>query len=283
MFPRGSLVDRLVALAVDEDLYAGDVTARCCIPNGHRSKARIIARESLVFCGGPILNRISEIAGFDLRWDTHGEDGHQYGEGFVVASAEGSTQDLLSIERVCINFLQHLSGIATLTRKIVEVASTVVVLDTRKTTPGWRLLEKYATRIGGAKNHRANLGDLILIKNNHIDAHGGDIETLFTQIELTRPWHMSVECEVRTPDELKKVLPYNPDFLLLDNMTNESITECLRLLKDMGYQGGVEVSGGVVPERLKELAEIGVKAVSMGSLTTQSRSVDISMRLESVN
>lgn len=279
MFPQGTCVDRLISLAVDEDLGNGDVTSRCCVPEGHRSRARIIAREEFVFCGGPLLNRIAEVAAFGVRWHSLAGEGQAMSDGDVVADAEGDTRELLALERVSLNFLQRLSGVATYTATVTARTAGMVVLDTRKTTPGWRVLEKYATRIGGARNHRGNLGDLILIKNNHIDAHGGDIDRLFAQIEQERPWHMPVECEVRSLVELRAVLPHRPDFILLDNMSDSMIVESLSLLKEEGYEDCVEVSGGVTPERLAALAEIGVPAVSMGSLTTQAVSVDISMRL----
>lgn len=279
MFPRGTFVDRLISLALDEDLSNGDVTSRCCIPEGHRSRARIIARQEFFFCGGPLLNRIAEVAAFEVRWHSLVGEGQRLGDGDVVADAEGDTRELLSLERVSLNFLQRLSGVATHTAAVTAQSAGMIVLDTRKTTPGWRVLEKYATRIGGARNHRCNLGDLILIKNNHLDAHGGDVDGLFVQIERERPWHMPIECEVRSLDELRSILPYNPDFILLDNMSDSLIKESLSLLKSAGFQHCIEVSGGVSPERLAALAAHGVPAVSMGSLTTQAVSVDISMRL----
>lgn len=282
MFPSGTLVDRLISLALDEDLSSGDVTSRCSIPSGHRSHARIIARQALVFCGGPLLNRIAELAGATVRWHSLAGEGQEVRDGERVAEAEGDTQELLALERVSLNFLQRLSGVATFTASVTSQAPGMVVLDTRKTTPGWRLLEKYSTRIGGAHNHRSNLGDLILIKNNHIDAHGGDVDSLFTQIQQERPWHMPVECEVRSLQELRSVLSHRPDFILLDNMSDGEIEASLSFLVEAGYQDCVEVSGGVTPDRLRALAALGVRAVSMGSLTTQAVSVDISMRLTPV-
>ncbi len=279
MFPHSSLVERLISLAVDEDLSLGDVTSRCCIPEGHRSQARIVAREELLFCGGELLNRISESAGASVRWHSIVEDGQRVTSGTVLAEAEADSRELLSLERVSLNFLQRLSGVATHVSHIVQRSAGIVVLDTRKTTPGWRVLEKYATRVGGARNHRSHLGDLVLIKNNHIDAHNGDINTLFRQLRAAQPWHIPVECEVRTGEELAAVLPHSPDFILLDNMSDRVIEECLSLMAQSGFVGGVEVSGGVTSERFSSLAAIGVNAVSMGSLTNQAVAVDISMRL----
>lgn len=279
MYPRSSLVDRLISLAVDEDLSLGDVTSRCCIPEGHRSRARIFAREELLFCGGQLLNRISECAGASVRWHSIVDDGQRVARGMVLAEAEADSRELLSLERVSLNFLQRLSGVATHVSHIVERSAGIVVLDTRKTTPGWRVLEKYATRVGGARNHRSHLGDLVLIKNNHIDAHEGDINSLFRQLRAEQPWHIPVECEVRSREELVAVLPHSPHFILLDNMNDRMIEECLSIMAQSGFVGGVEVSGGVTSDRFASLAALGVNVASMGSLTNQAVAVDISMRL----
>ena len=279
VFPKGSLVDRLIEIALDEDLSHGDVTSRCTIPVGYRSSAKIIAREDLTICGTPILNRIAELAGSEVRWEVRVAEGAVMAPQQIIAEAIGESRELLSLERVMLNFLQRLSGVATHTAALVAKSHGVVLLDTRKTTPGWRSLEKYATRIGGARNHRSNLSEMILIKNNHIDAQEGNVARLFAQVTRERPWHIPVECEVRTKEELIAILPFEPDFILLDNMNDALIAECLGLMKEVVYRGGVEVSGGVTVERFQALAALGVVAASLGSLTTQARSVDISMRI----
>ena len=174
VFPKGSLVDRLIEIALDEDLSHGDVTSRCTIPDGHRSSAKILAREQLIICGTPILNRISELADSEIRWEVRVAEGAVMAPQQTIAEAIGESRELLTLERVMLNFLQRLSGVATHTAAMVAQSHGVVLLDTRKTTPGWRSLEKYATRIGGARNHRSNLSEMILIKNNHIDAQEGN-------------------------------------------------------------------------------------------------------------
>ncbi len=282
VFPRGSLVDRLIEIALDEDLSHGDVTSRCAIHTGHRSFAKIIAREELIICGVPVLNRIAELANSEIRWEALVAEGAVVKPEQSVAEAIGESRELLALERVMLNFLQRLSGVATHTASLVSQSHGVVLLDTRKTTPGWRSLEKYATRIGGARNHRSNLSEMILIKNNHIDAQEGNIARLFEQVNRERPWHIPVECEVRTKEELSAILPFKPDFILLDNMNDLLIAECLAEMRKVGYRGGVEVSGGVTVQRFQALADQGVVAASLGSLTTQARSVDISMRVRSV-
>jgi nicotinate-nucleotide pyrophosphorylase (carboxylating) len=275
------LVRKLVELAVEEDLSFGDVTASCCIPPGHLSSARIIAREDLVLCGTPLLPLIIEVTGSRLSLDLVTPDGTVCRDGDVIARLSGETQWILSIERTALNLFQRLSGVATHTSRIVAAAHGITVLDTRKTLPGWRVLEKYAVTIGGGRNHRMHLGDAVLIKNNHIDAHRGDLTALFDQLRRTKPWYAPVECEVRTFEELERILPFGPDFLLLDNMDDATISRCLARIRELGGAApGVEVSGNLTPERLPGLREIGVECISMGALTTKAVNVDISLRIE---
>lgn len=274
------LVRKLVQLALEEDVLFGDVTAECTIPEGHRSRARIIARERLILCGGPLISVVAKEAGWDVAVVLKAKDGEELVDQQPIAELEGETRHLLSLERTILNFLQRLSGVATHTRKMVEEAGEVTILDTRKTMPGWRVLEKYAVRVGGAKNHRMHLGEMILVKNNHIDAHGGDVDSLFQQIKETKPWYTPVECEVRSLEELEKVLPYKPDFVLLDNMSDEMIEQALNRLLRLGDGAPrAEVSGNLTRERFKALDRIGVQCASMGGLTTKAVNVDISMRI----
>lgn len=274
------LVKKLVQLALEEDLLFGDVTAECTIPEGHRSKARIIAREPLVFCGGKLLEQIVAESGWRVDVALRAEDGEELSDMQLIAELSGETRHLLSLERTCLNFLQRLSGVATHTRNVVRMAGNVTILDTRKTMPGWRVLEKYAVRVGGARNHRMHLGEMILIKNNHIDAHNGDIDALFSQISENKPWYTPIECEVRTLEELEAVLVYRPDFVLLDNMSNEVLEKALLRLAELGDAApGAEVSGNLTPERLAALNRIGARCASMGGLTTKATNVDISMRI----
>jgi nicotinate-nucleotide pyrophosphorylase (carboxylating) len=180
-----------------------------------------------------------------------------------------------------LNFLQRLSGVATAARALVLKNPGIVLLDTRKTMPGWRLLDKYAVRIGGARNHRFSLGDMILIKNNHIDAHPEGMRAVLAHIVANKPLYMPWEVEVRTLQELGVALEFSPTIVMLDNFSDELIAEALTRISAQPRRPLVEVSGGVTPERLVSLASLGVDAVSMGALTTRAPNVDISLRIVS--
>jgi nicotinate-nucleotide pyrophosphorylase (carboxylating) len=216
-------------------------------------------------------------------------DGTVCSEMEPLVIVEGSMQWLLSLERIWLNFLQRLSGISTKVHQLKLKHPKLHLLDTRKTTPGWRVLEKYAVLIGGGTNHRLSLGDMILIKNNHLDAAGvTDAEksrVFFERIRARKPWHTPIECEVRSLAELQIVLAGSPDFILLDNMDDHTIRACMdeiaRLKTPSSSSPVVEVSGGVTSDsRLTAISELGIKYVSMGSLTTNVRSVDISARVK---
>ena len=169
---------------------------------------------------------------------------------------------------------------ATYTRRIVEQAEGLTILDTRKTLPGWRALDKYATKVGGARNHRMNLSDMILIKNNHIDADPSGISAVLKQVEAHKPLSAAVEVEVRSIDELKVALEFGCNVVMFDNFTDQQIAEGMMLVNASSNRPMVEVSGGITATRLKELSALKVDSVSMGSLTTQAPNVDISMRLK---
>lgn len=276
---RSELVTRLVQLALDEDLGLGDVTSTVAIPDGHQSKASLIAKEDFVFCAAGIVEEILRIGKSTLEVSRIVPDGSLVKKGASLLDLEGSTAEILSLERTILNFVQRLSGVATKTKAFVDTAGSVRILDTRKTTPGWRLLEKYAVTVGGAHNHRMNLSDLILIKNNHIDAYKGDIEALFKSVERKRPPYVPMEVEVRTQDELTKVLAFStPDIIMLDNMDNDGIAASVKQIQAKNNQIKIEVSGGITEERLKTLSQYPV-FVSVGALTTQARAVDISLRI----
>jgi nicotinate-nucleotide pyrophosphorylase (carboxylating) len=239
----------------------------------------VIAREELVTCGLPLVPVIFARLGWEVSISLLVDEGEQVTEGVPLVVLEGSTRHLLSAERTILNFLQRMSGVATYTRRVVDVAHGITVLDTRKTMPGWRLLEKYSVVVGGGKNHRMHLGEMILVKNNHIDAHRGDIAGLFEMLRHAKPWYTPVQCEVRTIEELLRVLPCQPELLLFDNMEDDRLAEALRFLEGIENPPLVEVSGNVPPARLATLAALGVRCVSMGGLTTRATNVDISLRL----
>lgn len=275
-------VRELIRLSLSEDAPFGDQSALCSIPAEQRSEAVVLAREQLVFCGAEFVPIICEEFRPQVSFQIHCLDGAQVGDGTVLATLAGSTRALLTLERPLLNFLQRLCGVASAAQEAVAKAGTITILDTRKTMPGWRLLDKYAARVGGAKNHRFSLSDMILIKNNHIDAHQGDVAATLEAVFKSKPHFMPVEVEVRSLEELIATIPFNPAALLLDNMSDSEIEASLKILKERAPQILVEVSGGITTERLKSLAVLGVPAVSMGSITTAARNRDISLRINKV-
>jgi len=197
----------------------------------------------------------------------------------TLVELEGPTREILALERTILNFLQRLSGVATHTRDFVRGARGLAVLDTRKTMPGWRVLDKYAVTVGGGSNHRLSLGDMVLVKNNHIDAHSHGIRGALERIASQKPLYMPWEVEVRSLDELRAALEFKPTIIMLDNFSNESIKEAMAIVCAAAHRPLVEVSGGVTKDRLPSLHELGVDAVSAGFLTTHAPNVDISMRI----
>lgn len=274
-------VRKLIALAIDEDLGFGDITSDLTIPDGHSSKAKFILKEQAVVCGTELISLVFEEMKAPVQIKVIAADGATLSAGSTIAEIAGPTRSLLSGERTILNFLQRLSGIATYTRRVTDGLKQLAVLDTRKTMPGWRALEKYATRVGGARNHRTHLGDMVMIKNNHIDAAQKDIPALMAQIKAKKPLYMPVEVEVRNPTELEQALKAEAEIVMLDNMNDEQISSALATIKKLRPATHVEVSGGITKERLAKLDAMGVESVSMGALTTQATNVDISMRIYS--
>lgn len=269
----------IIELALKEDHIDKDVTSICLVPESARSNASIIAKEELIFCGGPLVKRIITHAKHQVSVVSCLTEGEKVKAGTALVSLEGGTRSLLNLERTFLNFLQRLCGVATYTHKYVSDAK-ITVLDTRKTMPGFRLLDKYAVKTGGGKNHRMNLSDMVLVKNNHIDAQKGDLKKIG---ELLRGISsgIPIEVEVRTIAELQTLLSEMvPDYILLDNMNLEEIKNSIEIIRAKSSEPTIEVSGGVTIARCRELAGLDSKlCVSVGGLTTQARNVDISMRI----
>jgi nicotinate-nucleotide pyrophosphorylase (carboxylating) len=273
-------VKTLIRAALEEDLGLGDITCALTIPAGHRSRAAVVARERLVFCGAGIMPALFSEMGCEVQLVLGAKEGDEFEADTVLAELSGETRHLLAAERTLLNFLQRLSGVATCARRFVKAAGAITVLDTRKTTPGWRVLEKHAVKVGGARNHRFSLGDMILIKNNHIAAHGGDLKAVMREVAARKPFYMLVEVEVRSCAELEQALKLGADIVMLDNMNDEELRRAAALAKSIAPDVPVEVSGGVTIERLRELSALGVSCVSVGALTTHAVNVDISMRIK---
>jgi nicotinate-nucleotide pyrophosphorylase (carboxylating) len=263
-------MNEIVRLALEEDIGSGDVTTNACVPEDRRARGRFLAREPLVLAGTDILRQLYD----DLT--LHKRDGDACADMEVVAEVDGPARQLLTYERTALNFLQRLSGVATVARRFADaVAGTgCKVLDTRKTTPGFRALEKAAAVAGGVTNHRIGLYDAILIKNNHIAAAGG----VRAAIERTRAMSpLPIEIEVRTREELREALENGAVHLLLDNLTPDEAREWIR---EIGGRAKVELSGGITPETVRAYAETGADYVSSGAITHSARAMDISFRLE---
>jgi len=263
-------MNEIVRLALEEDIGAGDVTTESCVPEGRQARGRFLARERLVLAGTAVLEDMYHELSLRRR------DGDACEDGDVIAEVSGPARLLLTRERVALNFLQRLSGVATLARRFAEAVEGTGcrVLDTRKTTPGLRALEKAAAAAGGVTNHRQGLYDAILIKNNHIVAAGGVRAT----IEAARAGsRLPIEIEVRTRKELREALECGAAHLLLDNLTPAEAREWIR---EIGGRAKVELSGGITLETARAYAETGADYVSAGAITHSARAVDISFRLE---
>lgn len=273
------LVQRLIDLALEEDGARNDVTANCTVPASHTSSAKVIARQRLVVCGLDIVPEIVKAGAWGLTVRRSAEDGSWASDGEMLVELSGSTRELLSAERTILNFLQRLCGVATYTRNFCDGITGLKILDTRKTMPGWRALDKFAVRIGGASNHRFSLSDMILVKNNHIDAHPLGIKGALGDVVAKKPAGMSWEVEVRNLEELSVALSFNPTMIMLDNFQDASLKEAVALVARAPHKPLIEVSGGVSKARLAVIRAAGVDAVSVGALTTQAPNVDISLRI----
>jgi nicotinate-nucleotide pyrophosphorylase (carboxylating) len=271
-------IDHLIELAIEEDAGLGDVTSRAIFSAQDRSRSFIDTKQDLVVCGLDVAARVFERVDAALKVTPLARDGQRVKSGARVMSIAGPTASMLTAERTALNFLQRLSGIATLARKFADaVADTGVrIVDTRKTTPGWRALEKYAVRCGGCFNHRSSLGEHVLIKDNHIAAAG----SLSRAVKLARdtaPHLARIEVEAKTIAEVKEALRAKADAILLDNMAPEMIRRAVALI---GGAAVVEVSGGIRIETVRDYALPGVDVISVGALTHSATAVDLSLDIQ---
>ncbi|AOS44043.1 putative nicotinate-nucleotide pyrophosphorylase [carboxylating] [Lacunisphaera limnophila] len=267
----------LIDLALEEDAGLGDITSRAIFPAKHRSRAVIDAKQELVICGLDVAARVFAKQDPSLKIRALARDGARIKRGARVLSIEGSTASILTAERTALNFLQRLSGIATqAARYAAAVQGTGVrIVDTRKTTPGWRALEKYAVRTGGCHNHRSSLGELVLIKDNHIAA-AGSLTQAVTLCQAAAAHGAKIEVEAKTIDEVEEACRVGVDFILLDNMTPAEVDAAVTAI---GGRAQVEVSGGVTFATLRDYALPGVDLISIGALTHTVASADLSLDL----
>jgi nicotinate-nucleotide pyrophosphorylase (carboxylating) len=270
--------EHLIDLALEEDAGLGDITSRAIFPAKHRSRAIIDAKQELVLCGLEIAARVFVKTDAALKIRLLSRDGDRVKTGAAVLRVEGSTAAILMAERTALNFLQRLSGIATQAARFAAAVkgTGVRIVDTRKTTPGWRALEKYAVRTGGCFNHRSSLGELVLIKDNHITA-AGSLTRAVTLCRAAAAHGAKIEVEAKTLAEVKEAVRAHADIILLDNMTPAEVSSAVAAI---GGRALVEVSGGVKFDTLRDYALAGVDLISIGALTHSVAAADLSLDLQ---
>ncbi len=281
------LVDELFKLAILEDVGSGDITSQLIVSQSSIAKSQIIGKEDFILAGMPFLKRFFYIlSNFfslqanDLSFHNYYKEGALIQKGKVIAEIKGNARLLLAGERIALNILQRLSGIATLTATFAKKTEglDVKILDTRKTTPGLRFMEKYAVQVGGGFNHRFALYDAILIKDNHIKV-AGSVKDALNRVKKSCI-HQKIEVEVKSLEELEEAMKVGADIVMLDNMDIENMKEAVRLAKGKVL---LEASGGVNLDNVREIALTGVDFISIGALTHSARAVDISMKIKEVS
>jgi len=272
-------LQRIIEMALREDIGTGDITTQATVDPQIVCRAELVAKEDFVLAGIDVAAAVFAQLDSSVAFERLTSDGQQVRRGEVLAWLKGPAQALLQGERVALNLLQRMSGIATQTaRFVIEVQGTAAtVVDTRKTMPGLRSLDKYAVRVGGGTNHRTALYDGVLIKENHIVAAGG-IATAIERARRRAPHTLKIEVETTTLDEVAEAIAAGADIILLDNMTLDQLREAVTLI---GGRALAEASGGVNLETIREIAETGVNLISVGALTHSSRAVDISLLFQS--
>jgi len=270
-------VDDVIKRAISEDINYIDVATDYLLDENEKSKAKFIAKADGVLCGIEVAMRVFSLLDEEFTYTLYQKDGEKVKKGDVIAEIEGRTIYLLKGERTALNLLQHMSGIATLTNECVKQieGTEATIADTRKTLPGLRSLQKYAVTCGGGKNHRYNLSDCAMLKDNHIDAKGGitpAVKALREKIGHT----VKIEVETRTLEEVKEALSAGADIIMLDNMDNDTMAEAVKIVNKKAL---LEASGNLTPERLRSVALLGVDILSIGALTHSVTAFDISMRM----
>lgn len=271
-------VDDLIKNAIKEDINYIDVATDYLLDENEVSEAVFIAKADGVLCGIDVAMRVFQLLDESFTCVLHKKDGDEIKKGDLIAELKGKTVRLLKGERTALNLIQHMSGIATLTNECVKqtIGTKATIADTRKTLPGLRSLQKYAVTCGGGRNHRYNLSDCAMLKDNHIDAKGGitpAVKALREKIGHT----VKIEVETRTLDEVKEALSAGADIIMLDNMSNETMAEAVKIVDSRAL---LEASGNLTKERLHSVAQLGVDILSIGALTHSVEAFDISMRMK---
>ena len=283
MLPSKSQIEEIIDDALAEDLGKGDVTTEVLIPGDLQGTGFITVKEEGILAGAGVAKQVFHRVDPELKVEFLLKDGARVKSGTKVARVSGNIASILKAERVALNFLQRLSGIASDTNRYVErvEGSPVRIMDTRKTTPGLRLLEKYAVTVGGGKNHRMNLGDGILIKDNHLAtlrSQGLNIRETVARARQNAPHRLSVEIEVRTASEALEAVEAGVDIIMLDNMNLEEMRKAVESIHGRAL---IEASGGITLDNVRAVAETGVNSISVGALTHSARALDINLELES--
>ena len=268
--------DQLIRMALQEDITSEDVSTNTVMPTATKRTVDLIAKEDGVVAGLDIYARVFTILDEKTEIDFHCKDGDEVKKGDLMATVTGDIRVLLSGERVALNYLQRMSGIATYTRQVAKLleGSNVTLLDTRKTTPNCRVFEKYAVRVGGGCNHRYNLSDGVLLKDNHIGA-AGSVTKAVQMAKAYAPFVRKIEIEVETLDQVKEAVEAGADIIMLDNMTPEVMKQAVELIDGRAQ---TECSGNITKENIQKIREIGVDFVSSGALTHSAPILDISMK-----
>ncbi|MDD6827793.1 MAG: carboxylating nicotinate-nucleotide diphosphorylase [Oscillospiraceae bacterium] len=271
-------IDNIIETALAEDINYMDVTTDNLLDDTHRSEAYYVAKDDGVLCGIEIAKRVFELTGGDVDFQIKINDGEHVKKGDIIAVMTGSTRTLLKGERTALNILQHMSGIATATNRCTELVkgTNAMVTDTRKTLPGLRALQKYAVTVGGGKNHRYNLSDGAMLKDNHLDAYGG-ITPAVTALREKIGHMVKIEVEVRNLEELAEALECGVEVIMLDNMSCEDMKKAVEITEGRAL---LEASGNVTLANIRDVALTGVNIISLGALTHSVKCFDISMKIK---
>lgn len=271
-------IDSLIKTAIKEDINYIDVSADILIPEDQRNDSYFIAKDDGILCGLDCAMRVFSLLDETFEFNALKKDGDKVKKGDIIVEFNGKTRELLKGERTALNIIQHMSGIATATSKAVELCkgTKASVADTRKTLPGLRALQKYAVACGGGRNHRFNLSDGAMLKDNHIDAGGGIIPAVET-LRLKLGHMVKIEVETRNEDEVRQAVSAGADVIMLDNMTCEQMAKAVRIIDGKAL---TEASGNITLENIAEVAKTGVDIISLGALTHSVKAFDISMKMK---
>jgi len=271
---------KLIEIALWEDVREGDFTSKWTLPVDQSRTARLIAKEDGVLAGMPFIALVFEALNEAVNVQCFVQDGQAVKKGDVLAEITGTTQALLTGERTFLNFLQQLSGVASMVAEYQSAlaGSKTKILDTRKTLPGYRRLQKYAVRAGGGENHRMGLFDMVLIKDNHIQATGSPLDAVRT-VQAHNDRGLKIECEVETLDQLRSLLHQGVDVIMLDNMDTPTMAEAVKIVRESGDSVKLEASGNMTLERVAELRDLNLDYISVGALTHSVKAMDISLRI----